>query len=77
MFSSVHRTDGVLRLVLNTGLFAGMDFKLGPDPRYVRFVIFEDGGKPVSWMLRVSMSFSHVLIVLTLGITVRKHKARR
>ncbi|KIJ55473.1 hypothetical protein M422DRAFT_220165 [Sphaerobolus stellatus SS14] len=48
----VLRTDGVLRLVLNTFLFAGMDFQLGQDPRYVRFVIFEEDDHPVSWMLR-------------------------
>ncbi|KAF8517939.1 hypothetical protein BU17DRAFT_91366 [Hysterangium stoloniferum] len=36
------RNDGVLRLVLNTSLFKGMDFGLGQDPRYVKFGLIVD-----------------------------------
>lgn len=39
---SVLRTDGVLRLVLNTNLFTGMNFEIAQDPRYVKFGIIQD-----------------------------------
>ncbi|KAF8579940.1 hypothetical protein K439DRAFT_1663031 [Ramaria rubella] len=38
----VLRTDGVLRLVLNTSLFKGMNFAIAQDPRYVKFGLIVD-----------------------------------
>jgi len=49
---TVLRTDGVLRLVLNTNLFKGMDFEIAQDPRYVKFGLIQDK-KVVLHALRV------------------------
>ncbi|KAF8506467.1 hypothetical protein JB92DRAFT_3122067 [Gautieria morchelliformis] len=38
----VLRTDGVLRLVLNTSLFKGMNFEIAQDPRYIKFGLIVD-----------------------------------
>lgn len=53
MITSVLRTDGVLRLVLNTNLFKGMNFEIAQDPRYVKFGLIVDK-KVVLHTLRVS-----------------------
>ncbi len=48
------RAEGVLRLILNVALFAGMKSEVSGD-RYVKATMFEDG-QLRSFLMRVSLS---------------------
>ena len=40
---TVMRADGVLRLLMNASLFAGMVCDIGQDPKFIKISTFEEG----------------------------------
>jgi len=68
--SSVMRTDGVLRVILNVKLFAGMSCELAQE-KFIKLVALEDG-KPVHFAIK----FGNASLASGLKEAVTSHMPR-